>query len=181
MKKLITTLLCTTLLTACGWHLRGSTSVPLVIDSVFVSAEDSHGALVTDLKRTLEASDVALASSTSEGQYRIYLSRESTQRRTASVGGDALAAEYELTMSVDYRIENAAGEAISPVSTAKSFRSYDFDRNAVVAKAEEERLIQQEMRSDLVQQILRRLRFISQQPASEPAAPAAENDGQAAS
>lgn len=187
MKKLLTTLVTTvltaTLLSACGWHLRGSMSMPMDLESVYVTAEDSHGALITDLKRTLVSNHVATTDNSAEAQYSIALGNEERERRTVSVGNDALAAEYELNMSVDYQITNQAGEVIAS-NNATTYRSYTFDRDAVVAKAEEERLIEQEMRNNLVQQILRRLRFVTQeQSTSGPStdAPAdTETNGQTA-
>ncbi|WP_439134366.1 LPS-assembly lipoprotein LptE [Pseudomaricurvus sp.] len=168
MKKLLTilvsTVLTTTLLSACGWHLRGSMSMPLDLESVFVTADDSHGSLITDLKRTLVSNNVTTTDNSAEAQYSIILSNEEQDRRTVSVGNDALAAEYELNMSVDYRITNQAGEEVAN-NNASTYRSYTFNRDAVVAKSEEERLIKQEMRNNLVQQILRRLRFVSQEQA----------------
>lgn len=186
MKKLITAFListvATTLLSACGWHLRGSMSMPLDLDTVFVTAEDSHGALITDLKRTLASNNVTTTGQSADAQYSIMLSNEKNDRRTVSVGNDALAAEYELNMSVDYHITNQAGEEVAS-NNATTYRSYTFNQDAVVAKAEEERLIQQEMRNNLVQQILRRLRFISQEQAestnpadAETSAPATDTD-----
>lgn len=171
MKKLITAVLisamATTLLSACGWHLRGSSSIPMNLDSVYVTAEDRHGALITELQRALISNEVALAKSSTDAQYSLQLSNEKVDRRTVSVGHNALAAEYELNMSVDFRILNPAGEIIAPMITASTYRSYTFDINAVVAKAEEERLIEREMRNNLVQQILRRLHFVSQEQASQ--------------
>lgn len=184
MKKLITVVLIsaltTTLLSACGWHLRGFSSVPINLDSVYVTAEDSHGALITELKRALASSKVNVPQSSSDAQYTLQLSNEKADRRTVSVGNDALAAEYELNMSADFRILNQAGEIVSPPITATTFRSYTFDLNAVVAKAEEERLIEREMRNNLVQQMLRRLQFISQEQPATTAPANAEADGQTA-
>lgn len=195
MKKLITAVLIsvftTSLLSACGWHLRGFSNIPINLDSVYVTAEDSHGALITELKRALVSSKVTAAQNATAAQYTLQLTNEKSDRRTVSVGNSALAAEYELNMSVDYRILNPAGEVVSPLITASTYRSYTFDINAVVAKAEEERLIQQEMRNNLVQQMLRRLQFISQEqpaaaspaataPTSTPAADSTEADGQTA-
>ncbi len=185
MKKLIIAFIAATMVSACGWHLRGHSSTPLDINSVYITAEDSYGPLVSSLKQSLASVQVADAEKSSDAQYTITLSNEQLDRRTVSVGNDALAAEYELTLSVDYAIQDREGNILSKKSTASSLRAYDFDRNAVVAKNEEERLIISEMRNNVVQQILRRLRFISQAQAKQPAATAeqaeSEVDGETAS
>lgn len=184
MKKLITAVLLsaltTTLLSACGWHLRGFSSVPINLDRVYLTAQDSHGALITELKRALQSNKVQVTNASADAQYTIELSNEKTERRTVSVGNNALAAEYELNMSMDYRILNPAGEVVAPLVTATTYRAYTFDINAVVAKAEEERLIEREMRNNLVQQVLRRLQFISQDQSAATAPASSEANGQTA-
>lgn len=182
MKKLITLLLCTTLVTACGWHLRGSLLLPENLQSLHISATDSHGRLATDLKKMIAGYDIKLVDNSNEAQFSLAILGEREERRTVSVGNDALAAEYELTLNADYAIYGAKGEVLVPKATATVIRSYDHDRNDVLSTGEEERLIREEMRIDLIQQIIRRLSFASQQttaPAQQP--PAQADNGQTAS
>ena len=174
MKQLIAASLTCLLLSACGWHLRGSVGADLNIDNVYVSADNVHGGLASDLRRALTASKVQLAPDSGSAQYQIRLSNERRDRRTVSVGNEALASEYELTLSVVYQISDRANAVLAPASEAMALRSYSFDRNAVVAIAEEEKLIERELRANLVQQIIRRLQFVSQ------ATPQAGDHGQAA-
>ncbi len=157
-------------LSACGWHLRGTTNTDLDLNSVFISAENTHGDLATELKRYLKSSNVEATDSSTGADYHLYLSNERQERRTASVSTDALVSEYELSSSVDFRVVNKSGEEVIPLTIAQAIRSYEFDRNAVVAKAEEEKLVQREMRNNLIQQILRRLRFINSPSKTDPSA-----------
>jgi len=156
----------TGLITGCGWQLRGQTALPEGTENIFVSAADSHGKLMGEFTQLLNANQVNAVGSPKEAQYSIYIEREDEDKRTVSVGNSTLAAEYELTMKVDYRIESATGTLLVPKATAQVARSYEYDRNDVIAKDEEERLIKAEMRRNLVQQILRRLRFASQSDAN---------------
>lgn len=156
------------LITGCGWQLRGQTALPEGTESIFISASDSHGQLMSEFTQLLSANQVAIAQSTQDAQYRIYIEREDDDKRTVSVGSNTLAAEYELTMKVDYRIESSTGALLVPKATAQVARSYEYDRNDVIAKDEEEKLIKTEMRRNLVQQILRRLRFTSQNVSDTP-------------
>jgi LPS-assembly lipoprotein len=167
MKKLIALLLSTTLLTACGWHLRGSIALPEDLDSIYLSAEDTHGTLITDMRRALESNNIALVDSASNASYSIKLLNERSERRAASLGGDALVSEYELTMEVDYSIERGE-EVLLQQDTARAIRTYDYDRNQVLGKNEEESIIRSELRNELIQQIVRRLRFLATNPQAQP-------------
>ncbi len=177
MKQLIAAsclLLGACLVSACGWHLRGSIGADLAIDSVYVKADNQHGELASELRRALAANKVSVSQDAGSAQYQISLSKERRDRRVVSVGNEALASEYELTLSVNYLLTDRAGMVLAPTSEALALRSYNFDRNAVVAIAEEEKLIERELRANLIQQIIRRLQFVSQ------AAAAVGEDGQAA-
>jgi len=161
-------LISTLLITACGWHLRGIQALPEDLRSLYIGAEDAHGDLVTDLKKIVSSYDISLADSSMEADYSLIILKERNERRTISVGNDALASEYELTLSADYRIERG-GELVLPTTTASISRAYDHDPNDALSTNEEERLLREEMRIALIQQIIRSLRFAkpaTKQPAA---------------
>lgn len=160
------------LITGCGWQLRGQMTIADGINNIYVSAKNAHGQLANELKNTIKNNQITVGTTQSDAQYSIFIEREDEDRRTVAVGGDTLASEYELNMSADYRIENQAGAIVVPTTTAEAIRNYSYDRNDVIAKDEEERLIKEEMRRTIVQQILRRLSFASR--ASAEAATAAD-------
>ena len=156
------------LLSACGWHLRGANQVDLDINSVYIRAENVTSNMASDLKRALTVNRIAVTDSSTGADYAIFLSHERNSRRAVSVGNDALVTEYELTLSIDYRIEDSGGKIVAPKRKAEVIRSYEFDRNAMVAKAQEESLILSEMQNAIIQQILRQLRFVSQSRSTAP-------------
>ncbi len=170
MKPLLILSLSTLLLSACGWHLRGSQGLDN-IESLYISAEDSHGLLASDIRRLAENYDIALSDTPKDAQYSLIILQERDERRTISVGNDALASEYEITLATDYRIERG-GEVLIPKATASVSRSYDHNPNDVLSTTEEELLLRREMRQLLIQQIMRRLRFATKNATQPEAAPA---------
>lgn len=165
---LFTALIATLLITGCGWHLRGIQALPEDLRSLYIGAEDAHGDLVTDMKKMVSSYDISLAANSKEADYSLIIFNERNERRTISVGNDALASEYELTLSADYRIERGS-ELVVPATTATISRSFDHDPNDALSSNEEERLLREEMRIGLIQQIFRSLRFANpttKQPAA---------------
>jgi LPS-assembly lipoprotein len=165
MKKIIALMLCASLLSACGWHLRGSLSLPDNVKNIYISDSSKNGVTASTLTAILKQSNVGISDSQESAQYSIHLSNEREDRRTISVGSDSLASEYELTHEVDYYIADNMATILSPVTTARVIRSYNYDRDDVIAKNEEEDIIRKEMRSNLANQILNRLRFLAPKPA----------------
>ncbi|TQV68247.1 hypothetical protein FKG94_23400 [Exilibacterium tricleocarpae] len=172
LKPLFVLLLSAALASGCGWRLRGSLALPSDLTAVHLSTRDTHGNLATDMRRLLQSNDIDIVSRAADSQYSISIEAERDRRRTVSVGSDALAAEYELSMEADYRILRSDGsDAVTP-ATARVVRSFNFDVDDVTGGAEEERVIRTEMRRELAQQIIRRLLFAAQStPAADSTAP----------
>lgn len=167
MKKLITLLLTVTLVSACGWHLRGSLNLPSDLKAIHISNQSGNSITQSELERLLAHNGIDRADSPAQAQYTIRLSNEREERRTISVDNSGLASEYELINEVDYTISDAQGALLAPLSTARVIRSFNFDRNDVIANNDEENLIRKEMRTQIAAQIINRLRFVT-----KPAAPA---------
>lgn len=177
MNKIIACLLITSLISACGWHLRGSTNLPANIDSIFVTAEDAHGALITEVRQLLKANNVTAATEASAAPYSLVIVEERDDRRTAGVGSDALTSAYQIILSVDYEIRNREGALLAPMTTATNARTYDYSAGNASSAAQEEALLLREMRRDIAQQMLRRLQAVS---LNAPATASETTNGQAA-
>ena len=154
------------LASACGWHLRGALVLPPDLQSMYISARDNYSGITVDLKRTLESNGIKLAGSSVLAQMTMHIIDERHQRRTATVSAGGLASEYELSLEVDYKVTDSNNNLLIPLSTATVIRTYNFDPNTVTSAAQEERVLQQEMRADIIQQMARRLRFMK--PLSDP-------------
>ncbi len=163
MKKLTSLLLTTLMLTACGWHLRGSMDLPDNLNSIYVSSANSYDTLTRNLTQAIVSTGTSLATSKNKADYTITLLDQRETRRAVSLGGNGLASEYELTLEVDYRLDHG-NKLLSALETARTSRSYDYDQNAVLGKSEEEKIIREELNSELTRQILRRLQFLVNPP-----------------
>lgn len=102
------------------------------------------------------------------GMLTVELVSESLQRRVASVATSAAAAEYQIDHVLRYRILGRDGAVIARDTTLKADRSYRFKSNAILGSADEEAMLQHDMRRDAAQQIVRHLR----QAGTRTAAPA---------
>lgn len=176
MNKIIVSLLVLTL-SACGWHLRGSMAgedklaMTAPMDLV-INAKDDHSPLVNALRESLPGYKINELTAVNTTAFTLNLGSEILDRRTAGVGSDALTSAYELTLRVEYSINNASGGTITPRDTnARISRTYNYNVNNANGAAQEEELVLREMRRELAQSVLRRLKRLSTNPV--PAAPTA--------
>jgi LPS-assembly lipoprotein len=160
MKKSLI-LFCIFLLTACGWHLRGSNpqlSSKMEWVNISITADDEHTALFTYLRPLLDIyrlKEVADDTATTNLQIQKLL----LDKRTAGVGADALTSAYELTLSVEYRLVKEV-QSTDKMTRASVTRTYNYNLNNANGAAQEEALILREMHRELAQQILRRTRLL---------------------
>jgi len=144
-------------ISACGWHLRGQLTAAPAIDQLSIVSAARHTELLEQIRLQLDTQDIEAITTTQAGVYSLSLGKEQTRRRTVGVGSDALAAAYEVTMSLEYQVFSPSGDMISDLLRTSVTRSYNYIDNDPSAAAQEETLLAGEMHTDLAQQLLRRV------------------------
>ncbi|MBB3169215.1 LPS assembly lipoprotein LptE [Simiduia aestuariiviva] len=164
MKKISLALavFCLSLVTACGWHLRGSLNLPADLTSIDI--QGASPALKDALVRQLEANGVSVSSNS---PYTLAVSDERQESRTAALGSDALAAQYEYTSSAQFEFRNQGGQLIGTPGQVQVMRTVNFDSGEVLGSASEGNLVRGEMTQDLASQLIRRLSFLARTAAKD--------------
>lgn len=158
MKSAVTlALLC--MLTACGWHLRGSEPLPVELSKIYLKIENEQSEFARNLKRALRASGVELVAEQSESPYTLQIGQFENDRRTISTSDRGKPAEYELSQALTFQVSHA-GEIIKGPSRLMTERVYLFDPENIAGAVEEEALIRGEMQRELAAQLLRQYRAI---------------------
>ncbi|QEY17924.1 hypothetical protein D0C16_19170 [Cellvibrio sp. KY-GH-1] len=173
MKKIIASLLILSL-SACGWHLRGSTSgsdklamtQPL---NLTIESSDNHSQLVNSLRQALPGYKITEVEKNTAQTLVLNIGSETLDKRTAGVGSDALTSAYEIILRAPFSI-SSAGNLITPKDTAASItRTYNYNVNNANSAAQEEELVLREMRRELAQTILRRVKNLAAKQSTTPA------------
>ena len=163
MKKIIACLTLALFTSACGYHLRGSIDVPKELSQLYISAAESKGPFVTELRQLFKSNRINVIDDSNAANYSLNILNEKKEKRTAGVGADALSSAYEITLSVDYEIRFKDTDKVAK-SVATSVRSFNYNTASLSSAAQEEILLEKEMRRDLAQQILRRLSAVVKNP-----------------
>jgi LPS-assembly lipoprotein len=143
---------------ACGFQLRGW-DVSTAIGSAYVSA-DARNLLEIPLRDGLRQAGVAEAAAPDQADVVVRLLDSRSERRSATVGEQARAAEYETTLGVYYEVLDPQGRELVPAQWLERARVFRIDRDNVVGSREEEALLEREMQNDLVQQIIRSINSV---------------------
>ncbi len=152
-KRLITALTLVSLLSACGFHLRGDYLLNDELQTLYVSSTDIHGELTRLVKQHLSHNQVKVLKHKNAKVPELRIMSDRLDRRTLSVFQNGQVAEYELIYAVHYQLRFNNEEP-------KSFsfelnRDYQDDPSLALAKSRELSLLLSEMRTSAADKILR--------------------------
>ncbi|ENM5763350.1 luciferase [Vibrio mimicus] len=146
--------LMTSLLTACGFHLRGDYDIPQELSSMSLTSYDQYSTFTRMVHRQLRLNKIDLQSP-AENIPNLHLLSESTGERTLSLYQNTRAAEKELTFRASYRV--TVPNLGSRTFTTSVTRSYLDNPLTALAKSVERDMIEDEMRKLAASQIVRQM------------------------
>ncbi len=155
-------LLCSILLlTGCGFRPRGSTTQ--LTDPGVIYIDSSRGiTLATELEKALADRAFTIAENRDQAEILLRLTDETQIQRIVSVKSTGRVSEFELNHSVNMLIAHSA-EVRPPVydpdkspNRVEVIREYTNDERGVLGKEDEARILRQEMRAELIRQIVLR-------------------------
>lgn len=158
--KLAVTFILASLLSACGFHLRGDYLLDDELQTLYVSSSDVHGELTRLLKQHLTRNQVNVLNHKSETAPELRIISDKLDRRTLSVFQNGQVAEYELIYAVHYQLRfgtsNDDKQSVEPQDFHFELnRDYQDDPNLALAKSRELSLLLSEMRKSAADKILR--------------------------
>lgn len=153
--RIIVWMLMFSLLTACGWHLRGVTPLPKEYRVLYLQTQASNS-FNQQLKLQLEFNNVLLTDMAADAPAILQVDAVDIEKRTLSVTSSGQVAEYELNGRLNARLLHLERNSELPLQI-KSRRRLTNDINNVVGTASEEAKQRRELEKDLVGRLMRRL------------------------
>ena len=152
--QFFTLLMTTLMLSACGFHLRGQISMPF--ETIYLQTANPRTPFINELRRNLEARQVKMVNAADQAELVLDIVSEIPEKQVLTLGADGRVNEFRLFYRVSLRAYDHEKDWI-PAEEIALRRDYSYDDTKVQAKEAEETLLYQSMRSDMVQQIMRRL------------------------
>jgi LPS-assembly lipoprotein len=152
---LLPVLLLALLLGACSFHLRGKNVLP--IEKLYVRTSNEFSPFIVELKHALEVNGVQLANSPDTAQLTLHIVSEVMDKQILSLSGGGRVREYRLQFLVSLRAYDLKQQDWLAPSEISLRRDFSYDDTQILSKEQEENLLQKNLRSDAVQQVVRRL------------------------
>ena len=154
----------TCLLGACGFQLRGvgagGAALPESWKSMHLATGNPNSELSRDVQSVFAANGIDWVGKKS-ANYQLILGPERFNQINLSLNSEARVSEFELTLQAQFTVVDAQGNEVMLPTNASVIRQMENDPRNVVGKAEEVRILKSEMRTELANQILRRIGFFA--------------------
>lgn len=153
------------LLGACGFHLR-ALQQEFPFASVAVSGDS---ALARQLRQQLEhLQGTKLNASANQADATIVIVRENNEKRISALTRGGKVAEYQLRYVVEFSVNNAYGESLQEPAQIDIRRDFPYDDQQTLSKESEEKKLMDDMRTQAVETIFRRISALHGQPLKAP-------------
>lgn len=148
-------------LSGCGFHLSGvgeQQQFPQSLSTLQVRQENiQSNVLKIEMERALKTQARVQVVSGPQSTPVLTLYDERSETRAVSVDQNVRVSEFLITYHVSFDVKDASGKELVKRQRITLQRNFSFDKNAQLAMEREAQEIQARMRTDAVQQIMRRL------------------------
>ncbi len=147
------------LVAACGFQLRGATSVPPEMARTYIVADDQRSLFYRRLRDSLQGAGVDVVDSLDEATATFLIISDIPGQRVLSVSARNVPREFEVFYTVFYSVETEETTLLQP-RTQTLTRDYTWDETQVLGKEKEEQLLREAIVDDLVRIVLIQLSSI---------------------
>jgi LPS-assembly lipoprotein len=146
-------------LAACGFQMRGATSVPPEMARTYIAADDQHSLFYRRLRDSLRNAGIKIVESPAEATATFAIISDIPGQRVLSVSARNVPREFEVFYTVFYSVQTENATLLEPREQTLT-RDYTWDETQVLGKEREEQLMREAIVDDLVRIVLIQLSSI---------------------
>ena len=147
-------------LSGCGWHLRGKQNVPF--KTIYIALGENSAVLAT-IRRNLEAHKQKVVNDRKEAEAIFELLGQSRGSNVLAYNSDGRARIYSLRLTNTFRVVLQNGVELLPTTTVSATRELIRDESDENGRANQERLLYEEMEQSCIHQMVNRMTHISEE------------------
>ena len=152
--RLVILLLSLTLLSSCGFKLRGNFEMPEQLTQVTIDGGERE--FTDQLTEVLVKNGSSVVEGGAEAS-TISITKSEFERFVRTKDSQGLATGFAYTYIIDFHVNDKEGEKLLAPSTVSQFRTQEYESGNELEVEKEEEFLKEEMVKELVLQMVRRL------------------------
>lgn len=153
-------IICITL-AGCGFHLRGQETLPPVLHNVYIKSTNPRGPLARQLGLSLRQLGANTTKTPAPAQVIIQITNESFSNMVTAFGSNSQISQLLVTYSVQFEMTDNHGNLLIPTRKVSTSAPYAQNYNAMLSVGTDLNVLEQQMRQDVVQQIILQLTAVN--------------------
>ncbi len=145
------------LLSACGFHPRGPVTFSPPLQKLYIQTSDPYGELTKNLRLYFKISGVHLTQTPAEASSILDILSETTSEQLLNISGTQTTRQYNLILTVNYRITDNRGNILVDTQTATEIRPLTINANQMLSGSNQAVSLYQQMRQAVVYDIVSRI------------------------
>ncbi len=149
--------MCTAImLGACGFHLQQQSELPQEMAQTALEVQYPYSPFARRLLILLEQNGANVVA-TAAADAILEIPVNQVRKEILTIGDNARVREYRVRHTVSFRLVDAQGEVLIPEHTLEQSRVISFDEQDILAAAQEEEFLRQNMAETLSRLVIRHL------------------------
>lgn len=141
----------------CGFQFRNTAEIPAVLRVLYVKTSLPYSAFLADLRQNFSALGICMTKCPEQAPVTLNVLSEKFRESRITISATSLLSQYLLLYEVTYQLESANGCVLVCPRTISVTRNYTVNANAVLGAGNEIPLLQQDMRREVVYQMVNQL------------------------
>jgi len=138
------------LLGACGFHLRGSESLPAEMSVTYIHGTSEFGSLYDDFRTALESRGIRVTQDRAEATAVLNILESNTDKDVLTVDLAGKVQEFRISQNIQFEVATADGQPLVDQQSVTRSRDFKFNRKDVLGKERESETIREELQRDVV-------------------------------
>jgi LPS-assembly lipoprotein len=156
MKKIICIILCF-YLSSCGFQPRTAAVLSPPLHNLYLQTNDPYGQLTNNLRVYLKMSGVHLTKTPEAANTILEILDETTSEQLLNISGTQTTRQYNLILTVHYKITDNHGNILVDTQTASETRPLTINANEMLSGSNQATSLYQQMRQAIAYDIISRL------------------------
>ena len=158
--NLFTLLISVSVLSACGFHMQAESVLPPEMSQTRLAIQNPYSPFARQLSNLLEQNGVDVVE-TGVSAALLEVPVNVVRKEILTIGDNARVREYRIRHTVTFRLSGSNGELIAAEHTLEQSRVISFDEQDILAAAQEEEFLRQNMAETLSRLLIRHLGTMS--------------------
>ena len=157
LQRIVFVLLCVVWLTGCGFHLRDAVTLAPPLRQMYLQTADPYGELARNLRQGLQTDGVYWTATPATATTILEIVDENTTQQLLSVGGTQQTRQYNLLLSVTFKLTTPAGKILLAPQTVLETQALTVQASQILGGSNEQNNLYNQMRQDIVATLLNRI------------------------